>query len=202
MMTLWILLPLFSLVSPTQIPPLPACDQLKYTYSSRGVPEYDIPGRPVQGLGLQFCPSGPTCCTRSIEERLGAWSERQYRDAIFNKTTSITDQIQLRAQKIDDYVYSLLNKAQRSFHDMFTRTYGIIYQRHANVFQDYFKELKVYYDKGNLDLSHTTSKFFNVLYQKMFQVLNAQYTLDPVYMTCVSNNMGDLHPFGDVPRKL
>ena len=43
---------LFVFVSPvclTTIPPLPACDQLKYTYSSRGVPEYDIPGRPVQG---------------------------------------------------------------------------------------------------------------------------------------------------------
>jgi hypothetical protein len=35
--------------APTTIPPLPACQHLKYTYSSRGVPEYDIPGKPVQG---------------------------------------------------------------------------------------------------------------------------------------------------------
>ena len=38
-----------SLGAPTTIPPLPACHHLKYTYSSRGVPEYDIPGKPVQG---------------------------------------------------------------------------------------------------------------------------------------------------------
>ena len=34
-----------------------------------------------------------------------------------------------------DYVYSLLNKAQRSFHEMFLRTYGIMYQKNADVFQ-------------------------------------------------------------------
>ena len=44
-----LLLLFIGLVSPTSIPPLPACDQLRYAYSSRGVPEYDIPGRPVQG---------------------------------------------------------------------------------------------------------------------------------------------------------
>ena len=38
------------LVAPTTIPPLPACQHLKYTYSSRGVPDYDIPGKPVQGI--------------------------------------------------------------------------------------------------------------------------------------------------------
>ena len=46
------------LVSPTTIPPLPACDQLKYTYSTRGVPEYDIPGRPVQGKLCFLCKQG------------------------------------------------------------------------------------------------------------------------------------------------
>ena len=71
---------------------------------------------------------------------------------------------------ITDYVYSLLNKAQREFHDMFTRTYGVIYQKNAHVFQNYFKDLKVYYDKGNLSPADSTSSFFNSLYQKMFQV--------------------------------
>ena len=40
-------------------------------------------------------------------------------------------------------MYSLLNAAQRGFHDMFTRTYGVMYQNHADVFQEFFKDLKV-----------------------------------------------------------
>ena len=53
---------------------------------------------------------------------------------------------------------------------MFTRTYGVIYQKNAHVFQKYFSDLKIYYDKGNLSPADSTSSFFNALYQKMFQV--------------------------------
>ena len=68
-------------------------------------------------------------------------------------------------------MYVLLNKAQRDFHDMFTRTYGVMYQRNAEVFQNYFKDLKLYYDKGILNPVDSTNSFFNALYQKMFQVM-------------------------------
>merc|ERR1719228_2753888 len=36
----------------------------------------------------------------------------------------------------------------------------------------------------------------------MFKVLNAQYTFDGLYLSCVLENMDQLRPFGDVPRKL
>ena len=54
---------------------------------------------------------------------------------------------------------------------MFTRTYGVMYQKNAQVFQNYFKDLQVYYDKGVLNPVDSTNSFFNTLYQKMFQVL-------------------------------
>ena len=53
---------------------------------------------------------------------------------------------------------------------MFTRTYGVMYQKNAEVFQNYFKDLKLYYDKGTLNLVDSTNSFFSALYQKMFQV--------------------------------
>ena len=71
---------------------------------------------------------------------------------------------------LSDYVYILLSKAQREFHDMFTRTYGVMYQNNAQVFQNYFDDLKVYYDKGILSPVDSTNSFFNSLYQKMFKV--------------------------------
>jgi hypothetical protein len=33
-------------------------------------------------------------------------------------------------------------------------------------------------------------------------VLNSQYTFEGLYLGCVSENMEELNPFGDVPRKL
>merc|ERR1719422_731054 len=77
-----------------------------------------------------------------------------------------------------------------------------MYQRNAEVFQNYFKDLKVYYDKGILNPVDSTNSFFNSLYQKMFKVLNGQYSFSGIYLNCVSDNMDILRPFGDVPRKL
>ena len=121
--------------------------------------------------GLQICPEGPSCCSASVERRLADWSMDQFREALANKTNQMAAELDQKATQIDDYVYSLLNKAQREFHDMFTRTYGVIYQKNAHVFQNYFKDLKVFYDKGNLSPAESTSSFFNALYQKMFQVI-------------------------------
>ena len=50
---------------------------------------------------LQICPSGPSCCTKSVEEKLGAWSEKQYRDALFNKTTSMAAELDQKATQVD-----------------------------------------------------------------------------------------------------
>ena len=36
----------------------------------------------------------------------------------------------------------------------------------------------------------------------LLQVLNSQYTFDGLYLSCVLENMDQLRPFGDVPRKL
>ena len=98
---------------------------------------------------------------------------------------------------------------------------GVMYQKNADVFQEYFQDLKLYYEKGNLNPADSTSSFFTTLYQKMFkvllqieplteigeltkhlQVLNTQYTFDGLYLSCVAENIDQLRPFGDVPRKM
>lgn len=61
---------------------------------------------------------------------------------------------------------------------MFIRTYGVIYERNSYVFSDLFKELETYFANGRVDLLEVMDKFFNTLYQKMFTVLNTQYTFD------------------------
>jgi len=190
-------------VGTTKLPS--TCQHVKYAYSERGVLDEEIPGQPVSASNLQICPSawsGPSCCTKTVEKKLGVWSETQYKDALFNKTIAMAATLDAKATQVDDFIYALLLKAQREFHEMFTRTYGIIYQKNADVFQEYFRELKKYYDRGNINLADSTQAFFETLYQRMFQVLNAQYKFDNPYLTCVAEHMDSLKPFGDVPRKM
>lgn len=105
---------------------------------------------------------------------------------------------------------------------MFKRTYGVIYEQNAHVFSDLFNELEGYYTRGKVDLMEAMDSFFNILYQKMFTVINMQYQFDDKYVMisnisiqlkfyifvtlrylgCVGEHMKSLKPFGDVPDKL
>lgn len=53
-----------------------------------------------------------------------------------------------------------------------------------------------------VDLDDAMDNFFNILYQKMFTVLNSQYNFDNKYLECVGEHMKEMRPFGDVPQKL
>lgn len=85
---------------------------------------------------------------------------------------------------------------------MFLQTYGLLYERNSYLFTDLFKDLEEYYSNGGVNLGEALDGFFQRLYQKMFIVLNSQYTFDKAYLQCISENMDKLKPFGDIPDKL
>jgi len=101
-----------------------------------------------------------------------------------------------------DFFKELLENSKRDFHDMFKRTYGILYEQNSEVFTDLFRDLEEYYARGKLDLEEAMDHFFTALYQRMFTVLNAQFRFDDKYLVCVNTHMKELKPFGDVPKKL
>lgn len=101
-----------------------------------------------------------------------------------------------------DFFKQLLSESRHEFHEMFKRTYGVIYVKYAYVFSDMFTELENYFARGKVDLTDALDSFFNTLYQKMFTVINAQYSFSDKYLECVSEHMKELKPFGDVPDKL
>ena len=79
---------------------------------------------------------------------------------------------------LPEFFTDLLTHSKRDFHFMFKKTYGILYERNSDVFTDFFKDLEAYYESGNIDLEEALRKFFSHLYQRMFTVLNSQYTFD------------------------
>lgn len=95
----------------------------------------------------------------------------------------------------------MMNNSRLEFHEMFRKTYGKIYLQNSDVFSDFFEELETYYRKGSVRLTDTLESFFGVLYQRMFKVINGQYTFDDKYLECVAEHMGEVNPFGDLPHK-
>lgn len=87
---------------------------------------------------------------------------------------------------------------------MFLKTYGRQYQENSVVFTDLFDDLERYYrgNRGNVDLQASLNRFFIKLYQKMFNLLNGQYSLDYNFLQCLAKHMEKTRPFDDAAEKL
>ena len=96
----------------------------------------------------------------------------------------------------------LIDKSSKDLHEMFLKTYGQLYQENARIFADLFRQLKAYYRGGDMNLVDVLDGFFATLMQRMFVLLNVQYTFGERYLQCVTEHMDELKPFGDVPQKL
>lgn len=81
-----------------------------------------------------------------------------------------------------EFFRELLTTSKREFHEMFKKTYGVIYEQNSYVFTELFDELERYYARGRVRLDHAMEAFFATLYQKMFIVLNGQYHFDNTYV--------------------
>uniref|UniRef100_A0A182QIC9 Glypican n=1 Tax=Anopheles farauti TaxID=69004 RepID=A0A182QIC9_9DIPT len=169
-------------------------------------PEKDaIASPPLKNLNLRHCeipPGGGTCCTQMSEHKLALHAKTTLERNTKDNISKLSSVLGTRAQRFNEFFEELLGQSKHEFHAMFKRTYGTIYEQNSYVFADLFAELERYYKHGKVDLSETMDHFFNILFQKMFTVLNAQYTFDNKYLGCVSEHMKELKPFGDVPDKL
>jgi len=96
----------------------------------------------------------------------------------------------------------LMERSLADLHDMFTRTYGQLYEQHSHIFTSLFSDLRAYYLGTDLDLGTAIDSFFGTLMQRMFLLINAQYAFNDDYLECVRNSVDNLAPFGDVPQKL
>ncbi|XP_076621152.1 glypican dally-like isoform X3 [Colletes latitarsis] len=137
-----------------------------------------------------------------MEVRLQARARDKHEKATKETLQRLHQVLSTRGARFHSFFKDLLASSKRVFHDMFKVTYGILYEQNSYVFMDLFKELENYYGKGTVDLDDVMDNFFNILYQKMFTVLNSQYDFDAKYLECVGDHMKEMRPFGDVPQKL
>ena len=103
---------------------------------------------------------------------------------------------------ISEFFTELLRNAKKDLHEMFVRTYGLLYRENAEIFTELFEDLLEYYKGTDKSLTDTLNRFFENLLRRMFQLLNVQHKFDDNYLKCVTSKMDQLKPFGDVPQKL
>ncbi|CAG9108267.1 unnamed protein product [Plutella xylostella] len=142
------------------------------------------------------------CCAAGSAALLTQHARTQLETSLRTELIKLAEILSNRAGKFDEFFRKLLQQSKQDFDAMFKRTYGMIYEQHSFVFEQLFEQLERYYSRGDTDLDSIMETFFGILYQKMFTVLNSQYTFDEKYLKCVGEHMRETQPFEDVPKKL
>ncbi|RLU21102.1 hypothetical protein DMN91_005475 [Ooceraea biroi] len=205
MTTLWIVMVMLAVATTVTGAGL-KCDNVRTYFEMQGFPPSDIPKEAISSKELKTCggvkSGGEVCCSADMELRLQARARDKHERATKESLQRLHQILSVRGIRFHNFFKDLLSASKRGFHEMFKKTYGILYEQNAYVFTDFFKELENYYAKGTVDLDEAMDNFFNTLYQKMFTVLNSQYNFDNKYLECVGEHMKEMRPFGDVPQKL
>ncbi|KRX74520.1 Glypican-4 [Trichinella sp. T6] len=186
-------------------------DTRNYFYKAVGVVEH-IPTVAISGQNLKVCATGVTCCTVEMEDRFLKHAQQQYQQAIGENIVNLVHSFKARTDSFDRFFRELLSKSQRDLHSMFVKTYGVLYEQNSDLFVSLFENLTQFYEQQrrdgpaapavgvNLDL--VLDRFYENLYRRMFHILNQPYQLDDSYWQCMSRQMQQLQPFGQVPDKM
>ncbi|XP_040580951.1 glypican-4 [Lepeophtheirus salmonis] len=156
----------------------------------------------INDVELDYCPRGPSCCSKETEQDLGNWAKTDFVLQMKKHTQKIAAPLKLYASKLEKYIEQLIDHTQKQENDFFIKTYGIFYIKNEEIFDRFWDEIRDYYVRGRTNLVDATYTFFSELYQKMFKVMNSQYVLDDQYMSCVAETMNAVVPFNDIPKHL
>ncbi|KAI1898586.1 hypothetical protein AGOR_G00073920 [Albula goreensis] len=179
-----------------------SCTESRQVYAEKGYNLNTAPLTQISGEHLRLCPQDYTCCSSVMEEALARKSEVDFLSAIDDTSQFLLTTFTLRHRKFDEFFRELIDMAEKSMNQMFTKTYGKLYTQNARVFQDLFVELRRYYSGGNVSLGEVLAEFWSRLVERVFSLVNPQYQFSEEYLECVSKHAEQLQPFGDLPRKL
>ncbi|XP_060082716.1 glypican-6-like [Ylistrum balloti] len=179
-----------------------ACIEVKRAYIAQGGNEHDVPIQAISGEHLEVCPQGHTCCTRDMEQKLKSLSTKEYAKLVDESFRYVKSTFVSRTRKFDEFFTELLDNAKKDLHEMFVKTYGLLYQQNSDVFANLFKDLRSYYKGTDISLFDALDNFFRNLLRKMFMLLNPTLVIDESFLRCVTSQMNKLKPFGDTPQQL
>lgn len=102
-----------------------------------------------------------------------------------------------------EYFEGLIKKSQQNLDTMFKKIYVNYYLENSKLFMDLFDDLRDYYaGKTSADVNSIVDNFFSDLMIRMYKIMNKDSQLSDSYLACVSKQMDNLRPFGDIPAKL
>lgn len=165
-----------------------------------------------------------SCCKPTIEQALFAHAEQELKKRLQDKLINLWHTLDSISAKIDKAFPDMIHNARRELHQMFRKTYGLLYEQNVDIFSNLFNSLSAFYAKNNVNvgqidikkgnssqkqqkvaeilqngqLDSAIDRFYTQLYQRVFVLLNQPYKFDPTYLNCVGLSMQKQQLIGDI----
>ena len=178
------------------------CSAVKRAYRSKGFDTHEVEERKPASDDVSLCPGDQNCCTPQMEHNLIIQSKQEFEETVGQKIRNLQKQIASQATKSNALFTSLLDNSKTSFHNIFLQTYGLLYKENSALFMSLFDSLSSYYRGSDINLPEALDGFFIQLFHRLFQYINSQYEFDEQFLSCLTEHMDELKPFGDQPNKL
>uniref|UniRef100_A0A3B3WVC9 Glypican-1 n=1 Tax=Poecilia mexicana TaxID=48701 RepID=A0A3B3WVC9_9TELE len=151
---------------------------------------------------LRICPQGYTCCTIDMEDNLATLSRREMEGLLREAKRPLQSSLSYSYNTFNGYMDDLMNRSMVTLQDTFTSTWGFLYTRNSQLFQDLYQDLKDYYRSASVNLEEVLNEFWTKLLEKLFYQANKQSSIDEDYQECVSKKIETLRLFGEAPHKM
>lgn len=189
-----------------------SCEGVKPIFEMKNVSS-NIPDVPVNGSELRVCESASSCCTREMEDNLRLLVRKDFQGLLHHNSRSLEGLLASTAAKIQDHVTELARQSENRTLALF----GQVYQRMAVLVREPVESL--YADilrfltpesgpfsmgTGDLSLEESVSAFFSRLFPLVYHHAATPHRRDfsEDYKSCLRATMGEIQPFGDIPRQL
>uniref|UniRef100_A0A1I7X5K6 GED domain-containing protein n=1 Tax=Heterorhabditis bacteriophora TaxID=37862 RepID=A0A1I7X5K6_HETBA len=174
------------------------------------------------GTELKICAAkSTTCCSRDTEKQMVLNAEKMLKAYLQDKVIVLRHTISSHLNSFRSYLYNSLNTCQNHLDIMFMRTYGPFYRsnsrvrflvdikisifpnRNIQVFETFFNRLRAFFSSfSDTNATQITSHLFKDMFRIIFYILNPLHEITESQWQCMSEEMKNISPFGDFPRKI
>ncbi|XP_077981536.1 glypican-6-like [Glandiceps talaboti] len=179
-----------------------SCKEIENAYDALTAEHVPAPLTGIVDDSRRICEGNSACCTADMEYRLSMLSQTELQEMRSHSISNVRHVFVHNYKIFDEYMETLIDTTQEDLNNMFTRTYGLLFQRHQGIYNDLFSNIREYYNGANFDLVDKLDEFFVELYKSLWKLFNPQYDFDTAYMQCVGDLVDTIEPFGESSRRL
>ncbi|XP_035279634.1 glypican-5-like isoform X1 [Anguilla anguilla] len=183
-----------------------SCHEVKTAFQLHHIgPLKWVPETPGTDVQLQICQhSGPTCCTRKMEESYRVAVQAETLQSIASYSYDVKYLLTSHATAFQDTLQSVVSFSKSHVSSLFDSSYPALASDASGPVGELFSDLSLFIRGGNATVESAVHRFYDGLFPAVYRRLLRPGTAEPSAERddCLRMTRQDVNPFGPHPGEL